>query len=63
MHCTAQQRPFVRAAVDATDGVDLGLWGVPGTAAAGPAVPPIQINARILFGYMGRPAGVLRYGS
>src|ERR1700674_1459930 len=45
----AQRPPIVRSAVDATDGLDLGLPVMQGTATTGPALPAIQFYVRILF--------------
>src|SRR5947207_12793529 len=45
----AQWAPVVRSAVDATDGIDLGLPVLQGTAATGPALPAVQFHVRILF--------------
>src|SRR5689334_2800800 len=50
----AQWAPVVRSAVDATDGIDLGLPVLQGTAATGPALPAVQFHLRSLFS-MGHP--------
>src|SRR5712671_319468 len=55
----AQRSPVVRSAVDATDGVDLGLPAGQGAAPTGPALPAISFYVRILLA-MGRPARASR---
>jgi hypothetical protein len=51
----AQRPPIFRSAVDATDGVDLGLPLKQGTAPTGTALPAISLYFRILFA-VGPPA-------
>ena len=51
----AERPPLVRSGVDATDGADLGIPASQGAAPAGPALPAISLDVRILLA-LGRSA-------
>ena len=55
----SQRPPLVRSAVDATDGVDLGLPVEQRAAPTGPALPAISFHVRIIL-VMGGPAWASR---